>query len=217
MIRYLIAANKIHSLSRPQTPEVQYTSLVDFTEIQLIGKGGQNPINCGSSMFKDTPTLEPKLSELIKLHFEPRSYLFKIEKTDQGVAKTAALNLMDFKSDLAKRKIILDRIFDPTSRTFKTNIYGGYIFIFISIYFMLNQTLFNKSSDPHAKSVAAKYFTNEADLLTKLVDALYNAPQIENTTAFCHGRYFFVDPKLCDYNDFKPVPLKIIELLRNHI
>jgi len=82
---------------------------------------------------------------------------------------------------------------------------------------MLNQTLFNKSSDPNAKSVAGKYFTNEADLLNKLVDTLYNAPQIENITAFCHGRYFFVDPKLCDYNDFKPVPLKIIELLRNHI
>jgi hypothetical protein len=77
--------------------------------------------------------------------------------------------------------------------------------------------LFNANSSQHSKSVAAKYFNNEADLRNKLIDALYTAPVIENINGFCHGRYFFVDSKLCDYEDFKPVPLRIVELLKNHI
>jgi hypothetical protein len=217
MIRYIINAANIHALSRPQTPGVQYTSLVDFNAKQLIGAGGQNPINCGSSMFQDTPTMEPRILALINAHFTTNTYLFKYERRPIiDVAKVASLNLIDFKNDLVKRHIILEEIFNRAERTFKNDIYSGYIFIFISIYFMLNYTLFNGIATQHTRTVAAKYFTDEADLLNQVVNALYEAPIIENINGFCHGRYFFVDSKLCDYNDFKPVPLRIVELLKNH-
>ncbi|MDP2067514.1 MAG: hypothetical protein Q8K04_00990 [Lutibacter sp.] len=218
MINYLFPGNTIHTLSRPQTPAIKYTSLIDFTSEQLIGAGGQNPINAGSSMFVDTPNLEPRIKDLINAHFTKDSYLFKYgQRPIDNVTMLAALNFIDFKNDLVKRQIILDHIFDRETRTFKNDIYGSYIFIFISLYFALNFTLFNRNSTPHSKIIANKYFSDETDLLNKIIDALYNAPNIENLNALCHGRYFFIDSKLCDFQDFKPVPIKVIELLKNNI
>ena len=213
MIKYIVAPTNTHQLFRPQTPEKKYTTFSDFNAEELLGKGGQNPINCGSSMFKDTPNLEPQLKELIQKHFNGFNYLRIELQNNEQLAKIYAINFLLFKKDKEFRNAVLKEIIDIDTLSFKDNIYEGYLFIFIATYFSLNFTLLNRSSTQKSKDVAKKYFGSEDKLKTQFIKGLQEAETIENVTALCHGRYFFLDDKLSDFNDFKPVPLRITELL----
>ena len=76
MIKNIIPAKQTHQLSRSQSPEKKYLTLIDISSQGLLGTGGQNPINAGSSMLTDTPTLEPKIKNLIETHLNGFNYLF---------------------------------------------------------------------------------------------------------------------------------------------
>ncbi|MEY4902736.1 MAG: hypothetical protein RLZZ292_551 [Bacteroidota bacterium] len=214
MIKNIITKQNTHFLFRPQFAEKKYLSIVEFNEEQLLGKGGQNPINAGSSMFKDTPNLAPQLQELIEKHFSKNTYINLYINDNQVFAVLNAKNLIRFKKDKTFRNEVLNTIFDKETRTFKTRIYEGYLFVFIALHFSLNSTLFSKSSTPNTKQIAANYFKDEKELLDKVIDTLYQADNIENLNGLCHGRYFFLDDKLSDYNDFKPVPLEIVRFIK---
>lgn len=210
----LIPVEDTHQLSRPRTPEKKYTTFTDFDIDILIGSGGQNPINAGSSMFNpgSDPQMEPRIRELISSYIDTDSYLLKYNSEVPLLARINSLNLIRFRTNKQLRKHIISKIFIEATMSFRNNIYPGYAFILVSLYFMIEKSYY-KTNDKRALPILSRYFTNEADFNEKILAALHNAEQIENLNAFCSGRFYFVDDKLSDYNDFKPTQQKIIELL----
>ncbi len=213
MISNLIQSEKTHKLFRPQSPQKKYTTFIEFDTEKLLGSNGQNPINAGSSMFNATsdPKMEPRIREFIQIHFSKKPYLTKYEIEDREMAYTASQNLIRFKNDLAFRKTVMNSIFESNTIIFKENLYAGYIFIAVVFYFLREKNFYNATN---GGEIMKKYFKSEHDFWEKLLNSLYNSSTIENLNAFCHGRFFFVDDKLSDYEDFKPTQQKIIEILK---
>ncbi len=223
------SADKLHQLYRPQSPDRLYLTLKEFDAKLLFGAGGQNPINCGSSMLKDTPKLKISLKEFVEKHFKDANYLRSLIKDDEQLAKICAHHLQEFKQSLTKRIFILTNILvnfpfyknnlfeyqnEAIDIEFKDNIYEGYLFIVIALYFTFNYTHFSPKSQ--TREIIEKYF-NHSQLITQIKQVLETADNIENLTSFCHGRYFFVDDKLSDTKDFKEFPLSLVTFLPNNL
>lgn len=213
MLSNLIPSSDVHQLFRPTTPDIKYTTFKSFDTEYLLGKGGQNPINAGSSMFNagSDPKMEPYVNQFIISSFNGNNYLLKyVDK--HKLSHLGAMNLIAFKKDKSFRNIVLNKILDRNTYQLKDKIYPGYLFIMLTLDFMLKRS-FYKQNDKRGIAEMNKYFTNESDFLKKQIDCLFDADEIENLTSFCSGRFFFVDDKFTDWKDFKQLALRSSELL----
>lgn len=208
MLEKIINTAQLQQVSRPRFPEEFYWTFKEISNV--FGAGNQNVVNAGSSMFRDTPTLLSAVSILIDRHMDKDSYLISYFEDNEDY-KLFAKNLILFKKDKNLRKKILPQIINLDDFSFKTKIYPGYLFIFSSLYFMLNYNMFH--GDRNAKTIIGKYFANEATLIEALFKAIENEDELDNLTSVCYGRFFFVDSRLSNISDLKPVPLTLGDLL----
>ncbi|MCT7615658.1 hypothetical protein [Aliarcobacter butzleri] len=206
MIKNIIPDTDTHFLSRPTEPEIRYRTFISFDDRKLLGAGGQNPINAGSSMITDTPNMEATITQLISNTINNDCYLKKYIHDNNLLLEIASKNLILFKKDKRIRNIILNKIFIRENRQFTISNYSGYIFIIVSIYFLLNKTLKWSSN----RDLLNRYFSDEENMKEQIINQLYDAEEIENLTAFCEGRFYFVDSKLTTYQDKKPTLTTII-------
>lgn len=208
MIEKLIAHKHLKRISRPRFPDEYFWTFDEVTN--LFGAANQNIVNAGSSMFVDTPTLLPTMNRFIDKHMDKSNYLLSYFSNHEQY-KLFSNNLIKFKQNKELRKIMLDDIIDFSDYSFKENIYPGYLYIVLSLYFMKNNNMFRGKGA--AKTLIKKFFKDEETLIEKVFEAIYHEEQLDNLTSVCYGRFYFVDSRLSNIEDLKPVPLKLGDLL----
>ncbi|WP_456479220.1 hypothetical protein [Nautilia sp.] len=210
MIKNLIPKERLHQLSRSRESK-EFWIFKEIDNNKLFGQKAQNPINAGSSMFIDTPNLPNKIKEFIEKYFNKDCYIKNFP--NEKIIKIAANNLILFKKCKSFRRIVLKKIFiiDKSNNffDFKENLYGGYLFITICLFFLKDN--FNK------KNIYEQFFDyyNIEELKKLIINVIINSDNIDNITSILKGRKFFIDYQLSKISDYKPISEYIVEIYKS--